>query len=196
MPPVKSSAQTDPHPTPSTPVTDSSHHTRKASSVQIHPCSGMGMSTSTCTWDTVRPYPGRLIVRVRICGRLLTVWGVSGVGCLGGVVPRASVSCSCVVGVCVVSVGGVVVGVDVVLCRVLWCVHRRLGGVRVMVEVSGVQAGRVAARTAQVVSAMRADADAAEARGDREGAAALRGLADSRERAGARVRVGARVGRA
>lgn len=62
--------------------------------------------------------------------------------------------------------------------------------------VTQTQADRIAARTAQVVSKMRADADAAEARGDLKGATALRTLADSRERAGARAKVGARIGRA
>jgi len=54
-------------------------------------------------------------------------------------------------------------------------------------------ADRVAATTARVVAQMRADAAGAEQRGDVEGAAALRMLADSRERAGARVRVGAKI---
>ncbi|MBN0040194.1 hypothetical protein JN535_08445 [Cellulosimicrobium cellulans] len=58
------------------------------------------------------------------------------------------------------------------------------------------QADRIAARTAAIVKKMRADADAAEAKGDHAGAAALRTLADSRERAGARAKVGARIGRA
>lgn len=65
-----------------------------------------------------------------------------------------------------------------------------------MSTVTSTQAARIAARTAQTVANMRADADAAEARGDVEGANALRRMADSRERAGARAKVGARIGRA
>ena len=58
------------------------------------------------------------------------------------------------------------------------------------------QADRIHARTAQIVATMRADADAAEARGDITGANALRTLADSRERAGMRGHAGAHVGQA
>ena len=58
------------------------------------------------------------------------------------------------------------------------------------------QADRINARTAEVVAKMRQEADAAEAKGDTNGAAALRLLADSRERAGSRARVGARISRA
>ncbi|MBO9555571.1 hypothetical protein [Cellulomonas sp.] len=61
--------------------------------------------------------------------------------------------------------------------------------------VTQTQAARVAARTAEVVARMRAEADAAEARGDLLGAESLRRTADSRERAGARVRPGARIAR-
>ena len=55
------------------------------------------------------------------------------------------------------------------------------------------QADRIHARTERIVSAMRTDADTAEARGDLKGATALRTLADSRERAGQRARVGAKI---
>ena len=65
-----------------------------------------------------------------------------------------------------------------------------------MNTVSNEQARRAAERTAAAVAKMRDDADAAERRGDIEGANALRQIADSRERAGARVRVGAQIGRA
>lgn len=65
-----------------------------------------------------------------------------------------------------------------------------------MNTVTATQAERIAARTAQIVANMRRDADAAEAKGDIEGATALRRLADSRERAGARAKVGARIGQA
>lgn len=65
-----------------------------------------------------------------------------------------------------------------------------------MNTVTSTQADRMAARTAQIVATMRADADAAEASGDFAGAKALRDLADSRERAGARAKVGARIGQA
>lgn len=65
-----------------------------------------------------------------------------------------------------------------------------------MNTVTQTQADRIAARTAQIVSNMRRDADAAEAKGDIAGAEVLRTLADSRERAGARAKVGARIGRA
>lgn len=65
-----------------------------------------------------------------------------------------------------------------------------------MSTVTSTQAERIAARTAQIVANMRADADAAEANGDHAGAKALRDLADSRERAGSRARVGARIGQA
>ena len=58
------------------------------------------------------------------------------------------------------------------------------------------QADRIHARTAQTVQRMRHDADAAQAAGDHEGAAALRLLADSRERAGMRAHAGAVIGRA
>lgn len=58
------------------------------------------------------------------------------------------------------------------------------------------QADRIHARTAQIVSKMRADADAAEKSGDIEGARALRMLADSRERATSKARAGAKIGRA
>ena len=57
------------------------------------------------------------------------------------------------------------------------------------------QADRIHARTAQIVERMRADAEAAEALGDLEGATALRRIADSRERAVSRAREGARIGR-
>lgn len=65
-----------------------------------------------------------------------------------------------------------------------------------MDTVTSTQAERIAARTAQSVATMRANADAAEAKGDTAGATALRNLADSRERAGSRAKVGARIGRA
>lgn len=65
-----------------------------------------------------------------------------------------------------------------------------------MNTITSTQADRIAARTAQTVANMRTDADKAEARGDIEGATALRQIADSRERAGARAKVGARIGRA
>ena len=65
-----------------------------------------------------------------------------------------------------------------------------------MNRVTQTQADRIAARTAQIVSKMRADADDAQARGDIDAAEALRRIADSRERAGARAKVGARIGRA
>ena len=61
--------------------------------------------------------------------------------------------------------------------------------------VTAAQAERIAARTAQVVTRMRAEADAAEAAGNLSGAKALRDLADSRERAGAKGREGARITR-
>lgn len=56
------------------------------------------------------------------------------------------------------------------------------------------QAARIQTRTIAVVARMRADADAAAARGDHAGADALRFLADSRERATANARAGARIG--
>lgn len=62
-----------------------------------------------------------------------------------------------------------------------------------MSTVTAATAARVADRTAVIVAKFRADADAAEKAGDLTGAAALRTLADSRERAGARVRVGANI---
>ena len=65
-----------------------------------------------------------------------------------------------------------------------------------MNTVTSTQADRIAARTAQIVANMRAEADAAEAKGNLKGAQALRDLADSRERAGSRARVGARIGQA
>ena len=65
-----------------------------------------------------------------------------------------------------------------------------------MNTVTSTQVDRIAARTAQIVANMRADADAAEAKGVTKGTQALRDLADSRERAGARAKVGARIGRA
>lgn len=75
------------------------------------------------------------------------------------------------------------------------------------------QAARIAARTAQIVADLRAEADALEAAGDasdvlrnggqydystrrRDAVAALRDLANSRERAGGRAVPGARIGRA
>jgi len=64
-----------------------------------------------------------------------------------------------------------------------------------MSTVTSTQAERIAARTAAGVAKMRQDADAAQARGNIEGAKALRDLADSRERAGARAKTGARIGR-
>lgn len=70
--------------------------------------------------------------------------------------------------------------------------HRRTE-IDMNATVTTAQAERVAARTAAIVERMRADADAAEAKGDTKGAAALRQIADSRERAGAKVRTGARV---
>lgn len=57
------------------------------------------------------------------------------------------------------------------------------------------QAQRIHARTAVVVANMRAEADVLESRGDVKGAAALRMVAESRERAGMRAREGARIGR-
>lgn len=65
-----------------------------------------------------------------------------------------------------------------------------------MNTVTATQAERIAARTARIVAEMRQNADAAECAGDIEGAAVLRRLADSRERAGARAKVGARIGQA
>lgn len=65
-----------------------------------------------------------------------------------------------------------------------------------MSTITEAQAQRIAQRTASLVAKMRDDADAAEARGDLEGATSLRQIADSRERAGARARVGAKIGRA
>lgn len=62
-----------------------------------------------------------------------------------------------------------------------------------MRTITATQADRIAARTAVIVANMRADADAAERAGDLEGAAALRMIADSRERAGARAHVGAKI---
>lgn len=65
-----------------------------------------------------------------------------------------------------------------------------------MNTVTSTQADRIAARTAQIVANMRAEADRLEAAGQTDLAAAQRRLADSRERAGARAKVGARIGRA
>lgn len=65
-----------------------------------------------------------------------------------------------------------------------------------MERVTSTQAERIAARTANIVANMRAEADALESRGDVALAQAQRALADSRERAGSRARVGARIGRA
>lgn len=65
-----------------------------------------------------------------------------------------------------------------------------------MNTVTTAQADRIAARTAQIVARMRADADAAEKAGNLAGAQALRETADSRERAGARAKAGARIGQA
>lgn len=65
-----------------------------------------------------------------------------------------------------------------------------------MTTMTQAQADRIHERTAKVVANMRAEADAAEARGDLTGALALRRIADSRERAGNRAHAGARIGRA
>lgn len=65
-----------------------------------------------------------------------------------------------------------------------------------METLTATAAQRIAQRTALAVAGMRADADAAEARGDLEGAAALRLFADSRERSTSRAHAGAKIGRA
>lgn len=57
------------------------------------------------------------------------------------------------------------------------------------------QADRIHNITETVVARMRADADAAEAQGNTEGARAMRAIADSRERAGMRAHAGAKMGR-
>ena len=65
-----------------------------------------------------------------------------------------------------------------------------------MGAVTSTQADRILARTAGIVARMRADADAADRKGDHATAALWRGTADSRERATANVRVGQRIGQA
>jgi len=65
-----------------------------------------------------------------------------------------------------------------------------------MTNMTQTQADRIIERTARIVADMRAEADAAEARGNIEAAEAGRRIADSRERAGMRAHVGARIGRA
>jgi hypothetical protein len=65
-----------------------------------------------------------------------------------------------------------------------------------MTTMTQTQADRIHETTARVVATMRAEADAAEARGDLAGAQAIRRIADSRERAGNRAHAGARIGRA
>ncbi|GAA1992732.1 hypothetical protein GCM10009718_33050 [Isoptericola halotolerans] len=76
-----------------------------------------------------------------------------------------------------------------------------------MSTVTSTQAGRISARTAQVVANMRAEADALEAAGAPDDVISFgmtraevvrsqRETADSRERAGGRATVGARIGRA
>lgn len=57
-------------------------------------------------------------------------------------------------------------------------------------------ANRIHEHTATLVANLRAQADAAEAAGNETGAASLRRLADSRERATLRARAGARIGQA
>ena len=65
-----------------------------------------------------------------------------------------------------------------------------------MSTMTATQAARIHERTAQIVTKMRAEADAAENAGDVAGAESLRLIANSRERAGMRAREGARIGRA
>lgn len=57
-------------------------------------------------------------------------------------------------------------------------------------------ADRIHAHTAEVVANLRAQADAADAAGNAAGAASLRRLADSRERATLRAHAGTRIGQA
>lgn len=65
-----------------------------------------------------------------------------------------------------------------------------------MDTITTTQADLIAARRARIVAKHRADADAAEQRGDHDGARALRTLADSADSAYTRAHVGARIGRA